>query len=96
MSFIDHVQHRLTHQVIADRQTLQVVPLEQFAFLSTVVVVRQSFVDLEVISPTRQLHAVVAELGGLASHFRHGQVGPLASEEGNRSCHDVLLLVGKR
>ena len=96
VALVDHVQHRLPDQVIADRQALQVVPLQQIALLPAVVVVGQRLVDLEVVSPTRQLQSFIAELGSLARHFRQRQVGPLAGEESNGSCHDVLLLDRKR
>ena len=67
--------------------TLQVVAVQQLAFASTVAVVGQRLVHLEMVPPTRQFDAVVAELFRLAGHFFHGQISPLAGKQCDRSRH---------
>ena len=91
MPLVDHVEHRLADQVIADREDLQVVAVQQIALRGAVPVVVQGLVDLEVIAPASQLDAVVAKLAGLARHVLERQIGPLASEQGDGTCHAVLL-----
>jgi hypothetical protein len=42
------------------------------------------------IAPASQFNTVVSEIGGHASHFFDGQVGPLASKQSDGSSHESL------
>ena len=44
-------------------------------------------IDLEVVSPARELDAVETPAGGAGGEVGERQVGPLAGEEGDRSRH---------
>ena len=92
VSRVDLVENGLADQVAADGEDLLIVFLEGFALLGTVVILGHRLVDLEMVAPAGQLHAVETELLALASQFFRGQVSPLARAERYRSCHVKLLL----
>ena len=75
---VDPIQHRLAHQVGADGEDAQVVPLQQFALHAAIVGLGQGLADVEMVAPAGQFEAVVAELAALAGQFFQGQIGPLA------------------
>src|SRR5829696_3515852 len=54
-------------------------------------IVTESFVHFEVVAPAGDLYAIVAEGFGLRTNGIKRQVGPLASEESNRTGHGRLL-----
>ena len=81
------IAHALADQVIADDVALQAVAREQLALGGDVAGIGQRLVDLEVISPARQLQAVEAPGLRLPAQFRERQIRPLAGEQGYLSCH---------
>ena len=88
---VDHVQHGLADEVIADRPDLKPVALQQFAFPLAVFRLGHGQIDLEVIAPAGQFEAIVTETLELLGQLLQGQVGPLAREHGDRSWHEKLL-----
>ena len=78
----------------ADGPDLHVVLLQHLPLVGTVVVLVQGLVHLEVVAPAGQLQAVEAVLAEPAGQLLHRQVGPLAGEHGNRSCHFIVLHSG--
>jgi hypothetical protein len=59
---VDVVQNTLADQVVGNREALQVMFFQKFAFALAVAVFRDCFADFEVVAPTRQFQAVVAEV----------------------------------
>jgi hypothetical protein len=89
VALVDQVADGLADQVVADREALQAVGLEQLAPLPHIALRRQRLPDVEVVAPARELEAVVAHAPGQRRQLGQRQVGPLAGEEGDGSCHDV-------
>ena len=87
MPVVDAVQHSLSDEVIGNREHLQIMFFQLFAFARTVTVVGKRLVDLEVVAPTSQLQAIVAPLTCLAGQVFQFQVGPLAGKQRDGSCH---------
>ena len=71
----------------ADGEHLEVVLVEQLAPLGAVAVLLEGLIDLEMIAPAGQFEAVVAEAAEFSRQFGQRQVGPLAREHRDRSCH---------
>ena len=55
--------------------------------LAAVAVVGERGVDVEVVAPAGELEAVEAPAAGLLGELGERQVGPLAGEQGDWSCH---------
>ena len=87
MPRVDRIGDCLADQVGADRPAPQAVALEQVAVSLDVTGVGQRPIDLEVVSPARELDAVEAPPSGAGGEVGERQVGPLAGEEGDRSRH---------
>ena len=88
---VDPVAHRLPDEVVADREHLQPVLLEDVAArpersLSSA----SALVHLEVIAPAGELEAVEAPGRRLLGDGLEWQVGPLAGEQRHGSAHHVL------
>jgi hypothetical protein len=90
MPFINAVQDGLTHQMGTYGMALEIVRVQQVAFLSAIVVICQRLVHLKVIAPASEFDAVVSEFFRFASHFLQRQIGPLACEKRDRTCHGLL------
>ena len=85
----------LALEVVGDRVDLEAVLLEQVQLALDVGVVLGRLPRVEVVAPAGDLQAVVAPLGRQAGDLLEGQVGPLAGEQRDRSCHRFpLSLVG--
>ena len=87
MPRVDQVAHRLPDEVRPEREAVQVVALEDLLDAADVVVLGERPVDLEVVAPARKLEAVEAPAAGLFRELLERQVGPLAGEKGDGSCH---------
>ncbi len=81
------VAHRLALEVVADREHLQVVLLQHLQLRRDVGVVLDRGPRVEVVTPARELEAVVAPPRGQPAHLLERQVGPLAGEQGDRAWH---------
>ena len=78
----------LADEMRTDRVDLEVVAFQKIAPEGAVTFVGKRLVDLEVIAPTGQLEAVVAEVVGQPGHVLKGKIGPLAGEQRDRAAHD--------
>ena len=87
MPLVDVVAHGLADEVVADREHLEAVLGEQVAAPLRVAVLLERALDVEVVTPARELEAVEAELLRLLGDGLEGQIGPLAGEQGDRSRH---------
>ena len=86
---VDHVQHGLADEVIADRPDLKSVAFEHFALACAVIGLGGGEIDLEMIAPTGQFEAIVTETLELLGQFLQGKIGPLAREHRDRSRHEI-------
>ena len=77
----------LTLEVVGDREQLQAVLLEGVQLGLDVGVVLGRLPRVEVVAPAGDLQPVVAPAGGQLADLLERQVGPLAGEQGDRSCH---------
>jgi hypothetical protein len=75
---VDSVADRLADQMIADRVELEVVRGEQLTSGKRVGSI--AAIDLHVITPAGEFHAVIAEVPGQGAEIGQRQVGPLAGE----------------
>ena len=73
--------------MVADRVTLEIVILEDLPKTLDVAVLREGPANLEVVAPAGELEAIVAHLLCKWRELLEGKVCPLASEQGDRSCH---------
>ena len=88
MPLVDRVvADRLALEVVGDREHLEVVLLEQVELGLDVAVVLGRLPGVEVVAPAGDLEAVVAPAGGELATLLERQVGPLAGEQRDRSCH---------
>ena len=87
MAVVDLVADRLADEVRAEREAVQVVALEDLLDAADVVVLGERAVDLEVVAPAGELEAVEAPAPRLLGKLLQRQVGPLAGEKGDGSCH---------
>ena len=85
------IGHRLADQVVADRQALQAIGLQQLTLLAQVAVALQRLVDLEMIAPASQLQPIVAKALGLLHQLRQREIGPLPGKKCDWSCHWLFL-----
>ena len=72
------IRHRLTDQVIADREALQAIRLQQLTLLAQVAIAFQRLIDLEMIAPASQLQPIVAKALGLLHQLGQRQIWPTA------------------
>ena len=91
MAGVDAVQHRLAHEVVADRKHLQAVPRQDFPLPAAIARIGQGLVHLEVIAEAGQFEAVESERFGQRGQCFQRQVGPLAGTQRNRTCHVDFL-----
>ena len=94
MPLIDQIAHGLPDEVGADGVATQPVILQHLPVLLAVVVFGVRAVDLEVVAPHGELHAVVAEFLRLLRERLDREVGPLAGEEADGTCHCSLCWEG--
>ncbi len=94
MSLVDPVAHRLADQVRGDREALEAVAVEDLPASVDVARVGERLVDVEVIAPAGELEAVEAPAPSLVGELLERQVGPLAGEERDRTCHSLSSLGG--
>ena len=87
MPRVDRIGDALADEMRADRPAAEAVPLEQVALRLHVVRLGDRPVDLEVVAPAGELDAVEAPLLQLADEQLERQVGPLAGEQGDGTCH---------
>jgi len=81
------VAHELARQVVADREQLQAVPVQDRPLPVAVLGVLGGLVHVQVVAPTGQLQPVVSEPSHLLREPLQGQVRPLARKDRHRSCH---------
>jgi hypothetical protein len=86
------ISDALPDQMVADGPALQAVLVEDVPARLHVAVIFERLVHFKVVAPAGQLQTIEAPLAGFLCNVFEGQVSPLASEEGNGSCHDVDLL----
>ena len=91
MPRIDAIAHRLSDQVRAERPALETVPAEQVAEISSVLILGQNAIDLEVVSPACELETVESPRAALGRQVGKRQVGPLACEQRDRTSHQTRL-----
>src|SRR5699024_8092993 len=97
VALIDRViAHRLTLEVVRDREDLQTVLFQDVEAVLDVRVVLGGLPRVEVVSPGGDFEAVVAPFPCQAGHLLEGQVGPLAGEESDRSCHETATFLSSR
>lgn len=84
---VDVIEDGLSDEMIGDGEEFQAMFFEEFAFAGAVRIVGEGFVDFEVISPACEFESVVAEFSGFFAECFEGEVGPLAGEQGNGTCH---------
>ena len=87
MAAVDAVADRLSDEVRADREDVQVVALQDLLLRAAVPVVLESLVDLEVIAPAGELEAVEAPPTRLGGEILEREVGPLAGEQRDWTGH---------
>ena len=87
VSGIDVIEHGLSDEVVGNGEEFEAVFFEEFAFAGAVGVVGEGFLDFEVVAPAGKFESVVAEFFGFFAECFEGEVGPLAGEEGNGTCH---------
>jgi hypothetical protein len=85
---VDQIAHRLSDQVRADGERLELVVRQDLPPSLGVVLVLEALIYVEVIPPARQLHAVVPEAFGLGADLVERKVGPLAGEKGDGTGHE--------
>ena len=90
------IAHALAHQVSADGEAFQVVPVEHVPAALDVAVALQGLVHFEVVAPAGEFQAIKAPGAGLLRHCFQGQVGPLAGKECDWSRHGYLLFCVRR
>ena len=90
MPGVDHVANRLTNQMCADREELQVLTFEQVTSPAAIRLVGQRLVDLEVVTPAGEFQAVVAKVAAQRGHVFERFVGPLSREKRYRPGHQRL------
>ena len=93
MARVDAVADRLSDEMRADRQDVQVVALQDLLPRPAVAVVLERLVDLEVVAPAGELEAVEAPAAGLRGEILDRQVGPLAGEQRDGTGHRSASLV---
>src|SRR5689334_1488118 len=74
----------------ADDRDGQLLPVQQGELLLAVALFAEGTLDLEVIAPAAQVQPLIAPFGDVAGQLLQGEVGPAATEQEDRSCHDVL------
>jgi hypothetical protein len=84
---VDVVADGLADEVARNGVAGQAVRPEKRPFFMDVFLRAHRGVDVEVIAPAGELHAVVAHFPDERGEFFKGQVGPLAGEEGDWSRH---------
>lgn len=93
VAFIDGViADSLAGQVVGDSEDFEVVLLKDVQPALEVVVVLGSAAGVQVVAPAGDLQPVKAPLAGKPRHFLKGQVGPLAGEQRDWSCHVCSLV----
>ena len=92
MTAVDRVADRLAHEVVADRPAVEAVALEDLAPAGAVGRIGQRLRDVEMIPPAGQLEAIELPLTALGGQLLEREVGPLAGEQRDGSCHPFLLL----
>lgn len=87
MPSVDRIAGRLTHEVGPERPASDAMALEQRALVATVAWIGQGAVDLEMVSPARQLQTVEAPRARALRKKVKRKVSPLASEESDLPGH---------
>jgi hypothetical protein len=87
VSGIDVIEDGLSDEVVGDGEEFEAVFFEEFAFAGAVGIVGEGFVDFEVVAPAGKFESIVAEFFGFFAECFEWEVGPLAGEEGNGTCH---------
>jgi len=87
VALVDGIADGLADEVIADGEGGEAVVGEELPLLLAVVVLLQRALRVEVVSPARELEAVVAESLGLLAELLEREVGPLAGEEADGAGH---------
>ena len=89
---IDVVADRLSDEVSGNGETLHAVGIEEVALGLAVGGV--CLVDLTVVAPTGEFHTIVAKSLGLLDHGFTIEIGPLAGEKSDGTCHEYFELDG--
>ena len=93
VAFVDRVvADGLAREVVGDGEHLEVVLLQDGEPVGDVVVIGGASPDVQVVAPAGDLQAVEAPARRETCDLLEGQVGPLASEEGDRSSHGWRFL----
>ena len=92
VALVDRVADGLADEVVADRPAAQAVALEQLAAAGDVAGVAQRLGDVEVVAPAGELEAVEAPAAAALGELGEREVGPLAGEQRDGTCHAWLLL----
>jgi hypothetical protein len=92
MPRIDAVAHRLSDQMGAERPALETVPAKEIAEISSVLILGQNSIDLEVVSPARELETVESPRPALRRQVVERQVRPLAGEQRDSTRHQTHLI----
>ena len=92
MAFIDLVADRLSNEVVGDRVAIKAIFLKEFPFIGNVRIIGEGGIDIEVITPAGEFHAVVAHFFDFWEEISEGEVGPLAGEECDGSGHGIRLV----
>ncbi len=88
MPLVDRVvADGLALEVVADREDLEVVLLQELQLGRHIRVVLDRGPRIEVVAPAGDLQPVVPPARGQSAHLFERQVGPLAGEQGDRSGH---------
>ena len=87
MALVDAVADRLSDEMRADREDVQVIALEDLLPRAAIRVVGERLVDLEVVAPAGELEAVEAPVAGRHGEILDGQIRPLAGEERDGTWH---------
>src|SRR5262245_54409539 len=87
MPLINEIAHRLPNQMRADCERLEPMIPQDLQPAFGVIRILQTCIDVEMIPPAGQLHAVVAEAFRLRTKLVKREVGPLAGEERDGACH---------
>ena len=77
MAFVDEIANRLTDQVSRNRITGKVVFFQQLPAPFHITRLGQRGLDIEMIAPTAEFHAVVAHLFHAWEKFRKRDISPL-------------------
>jgi hypothetical protein len=85
------VGNRLSGQMVGNGVELKAVIGEDLLLRVAIRLVGGAAFDIEVVAPAGEFESIEAHLFGAGRKFGERQIGPLAGEEGNWSCHNFWL-----